>query len=549
MLLDHALLNPSDEVFDPVDFKSCLNAEGLYSPQLFVLKLSPRNHALVNGLVAKTPLYRDEIDDEALQAYSTYLHETVHWWQHKGSTSGFVRSMLYPSQTTANMQHLFDLTALVGPKKPILTWAENMQRRNLSRPQEADVLANIIINNFKDTEFYLALTYKPELAVSIYDDIYFECAGHSFHVAYDLVLGALRDNVDPESQIFPDGSEWEKEFMTLENQKTEGYYYGTPVRLAPVGLLHIFEGQARFIQLQFLSFARGGMSLREARVANLLEGEYGKAFEVFLKMTNSDEPEHIDDPLVALFMLICDLSINPTAGFPSQIVDFENFYLDADPGIRFAVLCDSVARCHPELRTFIKSYSRDEYLEAASLLTDACGYESPMRALESIASWETKQPEVARLMEEHRTFEFGPPNLAIRVLLAEFIEFCKDKLQRPEFFCWAGAWMVGTRNEEAERELWLKHLSLYSDREEDGGIFPRMIRGRSKEAIYRTFNNFYVANMTYDMTRQWVLQSGLFKFDFSKINKSIPEEVMTPAVKEVFKKQFGVSIDDFQIVS
>lgn len=248
-------------------------------------------------------------------------------------------------------------------------------------------------------------------------------------------------------------------------------------------------------------------------------------------------------------MLICDLSINPTAGFPSQILDFKNFYLDADPGIRFAVLCDAVAKCHPELRMSIKSYSRDEYLEAVTLLTGACGYENPMRALESVASWETKQPKVARLMEEHRTFEFGPPNLAIRVLLAEFIDFCKDKLQRPEFFCWAGAWMVGGRSGETELQLWLKHQSLYSDKADDGGIFPRSLPGRSKDAIYQTFNNFYVANMMYDMTKQWVLQPGSFDLSYRWLTRSIPEEVFGTATKEVFNNQFGVNIDDFQIVS
>ena len=428
MLFDTTLLEPSSEGFDPIDFRSCLNARGLYSSRQFVLRLNPRIHALVDSLGTKTVVSVSEIDDETLQAYSTYLHETVHWWQHKGATSGFIRSMLYPSQTHVNMQFLMDLTALIGPKKPIIAWAEDVQRQNLSRPPNADTLANNIVNNFMDTQFYLALTYKPALATEIYKNIYFECAGHSFHIAYDHVIAALKGSIDPQMAIFPNASNWENEFLALRAQRAEGYYYETPIRLAPVGLLHIFEGQARFIQLQYLSFARGGMTLREAKEAKLLDGEYGKAFSIFLMMTKSDEPKHIDDPLVALFMLICDLSVNPTAGFPSQITDFHSFYLDVDPGVRFAFLCRAVATHHPKLRTSIKSYSRDEYLEAVSLLSDACGYEAPMRALELIAGWETKQSEISLLMEEHRTFEFGPPNLAIRVLLAEFIEFCKDKL-------------------------------------------------------------------------------------------------------------------------
>jgi hypothetical protein len=445
------------------------------------------------------------------------------------------------------MQHLLDLTALVGPKKSILAWAEDVQKPDLSLPPRADFLANIIVNNFLDSEFYLALTHKPDLAINIYNNKYFDCAGHSFNVSYGHVLLALRDNIDQDRLIFPDDSEWENKFMALRDQKADGYYFSTPIDLAPVGLLHIMEGQARFIQLQFLSFATGGMSLREAGEAGLLDGVYGKAFTVFLKITESIEPENVDDPLVALFMLICDLSINPTAGFPSQILDFEYFYLDADPGIRFAILCNAVAKQLPELRTSIKSYSRDEYLDAVRLLTSACGYENPMHALEAIACWETNHPKIARLMEEHRTFEFGPHNLPIRVLLAEFIDFCKDKLQRPEFFCWAGAWLTGNRSGEAELQLWLKHLSLFSDKADDGGIFPRVIPGRTEEAVYNVFNSFYATTIIYDMTKQWVLQKGPFKLDYRWLTKSYPEEGISHAAKRIFQKVYGVSIDDFHI--
>jgi hypothetical protein len=41
---------------------------------------------------------------------STYLHETVHWWQHIGSTYGFILSLNYPVQS--HCTH-FDLKRLV----------------------------------------------------------------------------------------------------------------------------------------------------------------------------------------------------------------------------------------------------------------------------------------------------------------------------------------------------------------------------------------------------------------------------------------------------
>ena len=67
----------------PGDLNACLNARGLYNPFQFVLRLSPQVHrrleALPNGMVAMSG-----IDFEGLQAFSTYLHETIHWWQHAG---------------------------------------------------------------------------------------------------------------------------------------------------------------------------------------------------------------------------------------------------------------------------------------------------------------------------------------------------------------------------------------------------------------------------------------------------------------------------------
>jgi hypothetical protein len=95
----------------------------------------------------------------------------------------------------------------------------------------------------------------------------------------------------------------------------------------------------------------------------------------------------VDHPPVALFLLIIDIAINPTAGFPLQIRSYENFIIDVDPGIRFLRLSHA-AKERPELLTGITQYSRDEYTEVATVLTTACGYRDPITALKKIASSE-----------------------------------------------------------------------------------------------------------------------------------------------------------------
>ena len=98
-------LNPQNNLLDPVHdlretiptFEASHTAHGMYETMRFVLRLSPRNHQLVDS-IGLGPRAADEISPEALQAYSTYIHETVHWWQHVGSTSGLLLSLSYLGQ-------------------------------------------------------------------------------------------------------------------------------------------------------------------------------------------------------------------------------------------------------------------------------------------------------------------------------------------------------------------------------------------------------------------------------------------------------------------
>ena len=112
------LLNPADEHRETLPtFESSLNAHGMYETMRFVLRLSPRNHELIDSLMLGQQSVGD-ISSEALQAYSTYIHETVHWWQHVGSTSGLLLSLSYLSQTHSSMASLRRLLRLFGSRSP-----------------------------------------------------------------------------------------------------------------------------------------------------------------------------------------------------------------------------------------------------------------------------------------------------------------------------------------------------------------------------------------------------------------------------------------------
>lgn len=532
----------------PSKFSACLNALGTYSTEQFVLRLSPRNHRLIdeitNGIY---PL--SELSFDTIQAFSTYLHETVHWWQHVGSTCGLVLSLQYPAQAHQNSTQLERAIEHVGLKKSLKKWAEDAARRGMTVAEPGLRAANIAVNNALDAEFYKIVTIIPETVSELLDDPYFETVGHCYWMAYGHAVGLLSSTVDRKWKHLPDAREWDDRFRELREAKVEGWARNEPFRISPLGLHALFEGQARMIQLQYLTVGLSNPpTLEELRKWGYFEKEYGQAFNAFLTILAAPWPKLVGDPLVALFLLIIDVAINPTAGFPLQIESYENFIFDVDPGIRFIRLSQA-ARSRPELFTKIIDYSREEYMEVATVLTEACEYDHPAIGLQAVIAWATDAPGVKKILQEMDTFRFEPENIVVRVLFSHFVKFCQDRLARPEFFCWPGAWMTGERADEKTQRLFLQHLSLFTDREDDDGIFPRMIPGKEEEALVETLSTFFANVVIYDITRQWILEDGPFRYDYRWLSQKHPVQEMSNFAKAGFQKLYGANPDDFDILA
>ena len=103
----------------------------------------------------------------------------------------------------------------------------------------------------------------------------------------------------------------------------------------------------------------------------MLHGVYAKAFESFLAIADLEWPPALDHPIVGLFLLICDMAINPGAGFPFPLVYFSSFITDTDPGTRFAMLSSLVRLKCPDVITAIRDYSRTEYEHVSEQLAAA----------------------------------------------------------------------------------------------------------------------------------------------------------------------------------
>lgn len=75
--------------------------KGCYNTMQFVLRLRDDVRKVLNEF--------EEITPEKFQAFSTYLHENIHWWQHIGSNFGFLFSTSYPSYVITSYGNLHKL--------------------------------------------------------------------------------------------------------------------------------------------------------------------------------------------------------------------------------------------------------------------------------------------------------------------------------------------------------------------------------------------------------------------------------------------------------
>lgn len=548
--LEPELLQPTgDEELVPLTFAATLKGHGSYETTRFVLRLSPRNHELLREIEKRTS-ESGPPSTEAVQAFSTYIHETVHWWQHVGSTSGLLLSLSYFAQCHSNLEDLRSVLKEHGPKKSLKNWTDKVLLEEGWSAQAKLAAANSAVNNALDVYYYKAYALNPRESIHwMIRQNHFEDIGYAYLIVYGQLVGLVSGVIDPDFEFLPDLSRWNEEGRRLHAAEYEGFCKGSNVRLPPVGLHAIYEGQARFIQLDFLNRARHEpLSCKDWREAGYLTGIYVKAFDVFLELTESEWPECLSDPLVSLFLLVCDLAINPTRGFPLDIESFEDLIHDVDVGIRFAEFCFTI-RSKPSLKSAITQLSKDEYIEVAEQLTEQRGYDHPLAALAKVVDWVENHPKVASLMDEQRTFDFSSENLPVRVFLSHFLALSMDRLENPHFFCWAGAYMAGHQAEFDTRGLWLRHLSLYSDHAGKDGVYPRKLPDRAEAAVKSTFDRFYGSMALYELTEQWLLRDGPFTCDFSWMSDNYDPAVFRNWADDSFKMAYGVSIEDFEIVA
>lgn len=522
--------------------------QGTYDPFRCVISLTKDNYDLTHppaGMLSEPAPSKADL----IRANGTYLHETTHWWQFMGSASGLLYSLSHAATTLSSAGLLRNVAQEFGPHKSLLRWTDSVLQSEGDSAQPKLAKANVAANNAFDLYGYQVFAMGPPAQIeALARDPHFHSVGHSFFIAYSRLLELVKSITQSVPEGFPTPDILEDCLWRLERERVDNFFAGSPPPSRAISDMDVFEGQSRFTEIQYLNELHGGnKSFRDFHETGYLGPAYTNAFDVFLCLSGSTWPQQVRDPLVSLFLLVCNIAINPTRGFPFDVECPGTFVSDVDVVSRFEDLCGAVQRW-PSMQRAITKHSREEYAEIGCTLSAGAGLDSPIRALEKIVCWADVHSPLAPLMDAHRSFRFGSQNVPVRVLFSHFLSFSRDRLSRPEFFCWPGRFL-GSESAEEVRGLWLRHLSLFSRVPGKSGVYPRDHPTRELENVQGTFLNFFEYVAFFDLTKQWILEDGPFDLDFEWLFHNYSREVGERYADDILSTAYGVKVRDFHTVS
>ncbi|MGJ7575720.1 hypothetical protein ACSFBX_34760 [Variovorax sp. RB2P76] len=523
-----------------------LEAKGSYNTLDFVVRLRPDLHGVLEAQGGEISMREWESWDVA-QAFSTYLHETIHWWQHVGTSAGLMLSFLQPAHAHMNRKRLDEILATHGPVKPLLGLAER-----LADAERQDEALNIVLNNWHDLDFFRRLVLNPVGSVeSVASDPYFRSVGHSYRMAIGAASWLIGATVDPTYEVLPHPLDWEADMADLRASKAKGFYLGSPIEIPPLGLYEILEGQARFSQIQYLYGASGGrLSWDDFRKRGMLSGVYVRAFEIFLDFAKEEWPATAEDPIVGFFLLICDVALSASEGLFLPMTDPSSLIWSTDPAWRFILLCRSAKEEGSAFKRSIQTYSAQEYWEISQRMSDLLVSPSPRQLAEAVSRYAETHPAWNQLMEEDKTFQYREGNFPIRVLLGRFTRVQQDKLKAPQFFCWPGMCLTGFRqalDSETVTSLFSEHAALFLDRA-DRDVYPRLVPGKDEKTLQRLLDEFYIWVSLYEMTRQWLVEDGPFEYEYGWLTSKFTKAEMKDWADNAFKIGTSVHPDAFAVL-
>lgn len=525
----------------PPNLRSCLNARGLNDPLRFVVRLRPDIHR--NLETGESGVRSSgELSEEIIFDHSTYFHETVHWSQHIGSTAGLLLSFMYPAQMHLNRRSLSQFTKAPYNVKPLSKLAEiwAQMKVNGAPPDRLTAELNRILNNWHDMESFRWLLTNPTKASEALGDEYFFSSGHCFRIGVGSFLWLLAATFDPNQTCVPDPRPWEPAFDRLAKTGTVGFAKGTALPQPPLGALEIFEGQARFSQMQYLRRStRKFRTWDDFKKAGMFRDVYVSAFQFFCRELQESIPSDPNDPLVAMFLLVCDVAMNPAEFLLLPAEQSENIERIIHPGHRFVAVCETLKRLGPVFYKSITGCTKAEYEVCVSRLCAENDWASPLDIAAEMARWTATQPSIAQIREEARSLTFQPMNMPVRLFFGKFLLYHEMKLTHPEVLCWPGFWAAGNDKVDSLVPLFEEIYPIFIDTA-DGEVKARAIEGKSSATLAQLMNNFFSWISLYDLTRQWIMVDADFDYDLTWLTLQYSSEDQQRFSSSIFKNVHGI---------
>ncbi|TGL15300.1 hypothetical protein [Leptospira meyeri] len=506
---------------------------GIFDPLNCIIELNKNIYSRLVNL--------GEFDRETMLAAGTFLHETIHWWQSAGTTLGFITTIAYSAQKIMNIYGLKRLESKSLYKKPFKELAYEANKLNLSNNDLASI--NIIFNNWIDMDCAMQLICSPRNA-KIPNGL-FENFGHSLFILLNAFYETLNTSFDSNFPISYNHENWRGYFKDQKKKKITNYYYGSQLINSEFGLVDLFESHARLSELQFYSEIISP-EIDYWSKKGFLGSYYTKPFDYFLKKIQYNKPKSILDPIVFLYLLIVDISLNPAIGYPKEIQAGSDFISKFHPGFRFQKLVN-FASTNKNLISNLNEFDSKSCKTLCKILCDGIQEETPWEIANHLWLAYLKSNLFQNLETEYKENTYSEKNLPNRLIFSRHIKLMEEKAKNYEFFVWPGYYMTHVNKKSLPKSeihrIIDTHRAPFNYSHEKNAIGYMHPLNTKFEESNNIVTSYFLFQMLGDLISQWIELPGPFTYDYQWVDSKHSSQYYEKHLKEHFKVNFGIDLD------